>query len=431
MVFWKTPQPIKTWANIQKKEEPAHGRWMDLFFDLLYVGVAFLIGHQLEHNFHHHHHSPTQSVWISFQYFFILIGPWFSNLAFYSRFDVNDTVHKLLDVLEYVLVGCAAVFMSSPYNTAFWLAIVSVRVVTFVRYLELSICTTHDNCRAMARYLCGAEVIALLILLLNDSVLEWLVIAQVFQFGHIFVRVWIGSFSPSNAVPLHIGFVTHRVGELMMLMIGESVLSLVTTKMPLNHAEEPLFYASLIAGFLTSVSCMWLSYGSSTFHAQKHVLRNSGRGGVIWMNVVWLHAFVLVVVGVALRMMLTVGKEKPSMEVSYLLCTALACNFCLAQVNEYLHTLNHLSAACAGMPSGMYRSVVVTLEICSVSVLLCLPWMLDEDVSGYTYVLCCGGIVCCQALLELYDPNAHGMEEKRFHLAHHDGDGDDHVVKKD
>ena len=97
------PQPIKTWGTTTH-EEAAHARWMDLFFDLLYVGVAFLVGHQLEHNFHHH--GPTHSVWLSFQHFFILIGPWFSNLAFYSRFDVNDTFHKLIDVAEYVLVGC-------------------------------------------------------------------------------------------------------------------------------------------------------------------------------------------------------------------------------------------------------------------------------------------------------------------------------------
>ena len=450
------PQPIKTWGTTTH-EEAAHARWMDLFFDLLYVGVAFLVGHQLEHNFHHH--GPTHSVWLSFQHFFILIGPWFSNLAFYSRFDVNDTFHKLIDVAEYVLVGCAAVFVASPSSKAFWWAIVGVRILTCFRYLELLLCSAHDNCASMARYLCGAEVAAIVLSCVNDSGFVQpkdftitLVVAQVFQFGHVIVRVWLGSFSRANSVPLHIGFVTHRVGELMMLMLGESVLSLVVTKIPAASETDTaatstpfynmgitMFHAALVAGFLTSVSCMWLQYSSSTFHAREHVLRRSGRGGVVWMNVVWLHAFVLVVVGVALRMMLTVGGDAPSVELSCLLCVALALNFCLAQVNEYLHTLNHpVDALNVPAAWGVYRYVGVALEICSVVVLLCLPWWLpwwlgdgdggDGGTSGYEMVLWCGGIVCFQALLELYDPNSHQMDG-RFH--EHHGDHGNHQKKQD
>jgi low temperature requirement protein LtrA len=437
MVFWTVPQPIKAWGT-ETHEEAAHARWMDLFFDLLYVGVAFLVGHRLEHNFHHH--GPTHSIWLSFQFFFILIGPWFSNLAFYSRFDVNDTVHKLIDVAEYVLVGCASVFMASPRSATFWWAIVGLRILTCLRYLELSLCSAHENCKSMARYLCGAEIVAIAISCVNDSGFDQpkdlttsLVVAQVFQYGHVFVRVWLGSFSRANSVPLHIGFVTHRVGELMMLMLGESVLSLVVTKIPTasetNTAEMSMpagitmFHAALVAGFFTSVSCMWLQYSSSTFHAHEHVLRRSGRGGVLWMNVVWLRAFVLIVVGVALRMMLTVGGNVPSIELSFLLCVALALNFILAQVNEYLHTLNPVDKL--NVPAwDAYRYVVVVMEICSVVLLLCLPrWLGDGDdgggVTGYEMVLWCGGIVCFQALLELYDPNSHQMDG-RFHEHHGD-----------
>ena len=47
-LMWKTPRAIKTWETVTH-EESAHARWADLFYDLLFVGVAFRTGHLLEH----------------------------------------------------------------------------------------------------------------------------------------------------------------------------------------------------------------------------------------------------------------------------------------------------------------------------------------------------------------------------------------------
>ena len=49
MVFWKAPHPIKSWKNYKDEEEP-HTQWDDLFFDLIFVGVAYNVGHLLEHS---------------------------------------------------------------------------------------------------------------------------------------------------------------------------------------------------------------------------------------------------------------------------------------------------------------------------------------------------------------------------------------------
>lgn len=293
--MWATPQPIKTWGTTTH-EAAAHVRWIDLFFDLLYVGVAFLVGHRLEHHIDHAHthhggHSSAGETALaatvdSFAVFFVLIGPWFSNLQFYSRFDVDDVLHKGIDVLEYVVIGCSAVFVPSP--TLFWWGIVCARIVSLVRYMELAIFSKVDNARRMMRCAVGTELVSLvlsIIMIAPCGYVGALVTAQAWQIGNIILRVFFPSvfcLSRASSVPLHISFMTHRVGEVMMIMLGESVLSLVVTTLPddndasssnnINGAgilPSRMFFVSLVMGFIISACLMWIEYLSSTFDPKK------------------------------------------------------------------------------------------------------------------------------------------------------------------
>ena len=91
--MWKTPRAIKTWETVTH-EESAHARWADLFYDLLFVGVAFRTGHLFEHLLAHG--RMEGAVLNAFQVFYVLFSCWFTTLNFYSRFDVADSVHKIL-----------------------------------------------------------------------------------------------------------------------------------------------------------------------------------------------------------------------------------------------------------------------------------------------------------------------------------------------
>ena len=447
--MWATPQPIKTWGTTTH-EAAAHVRWIDLFFDLLYVGVAFLVGHRLEHHIDHAHthhggHSSAGETALaatvdSFALFFVLIGPWFSNLQFYSRFDVDDVLHKGIDVLEYVVIGCSAVFVPSP--TLFWWGIVCARIVSLVRYMELAIFSKVDNARRMMRCAVGTELVSLvlsIIMIAPCGYVGALVTAQAWQIGNIILRVFFPSvfcLSRASSVPLHISFMTHRVGEVMMIMLGESVLSLVVTTLPddndasssnnINGAgilPSRMFFVSLVMGFIISACLMWIEYLSSTFDPKKHVLRNSGRGGVIWINLVWAQAFALVVVGVALRMMIKVGGKLPSLDHVWLLCGSLALSFGLSQWNKYLHTLGQENNLPVSRSAG--SCMMPFLEAASFVFLLALPvvsaWNVENlriiGLDGYQWVVLCGTVVVLQAALSLYDPSMHQMEG-RFHGEH-------------
>ena len=162
--FYAIPHAIKSWSK--NVEEDAHASWSDLFFDLLYVAVAFSVGHLLEHS------GPSVAgFFIVLAVFVNMTFMWIDKMVFFARFDVDDTVpigtsgrkknipsyvrsiarversvpptarrarrstrsvdpqaHKLVDILEYITVGLTTVHIGglahgghhhgAPTNTA-------------------------------------------------------------------------------------------------------------------------------------------------------------------------------------------------------------------------------------------------------------------------------------------------------------------------
>ena len=240
--FWRVPTPIKTWGKV-KQEEEAHVQWMDLFFDLLFVGVAYLVGHQLEHGLHRHGHGDAglvaavaTSTSQALCTYVIVVVPWFGNMEYYARFDVQDLVHKLIDMIEYCVIGVAALHIGGVGHhqhalsgLAVWCGIAcGIRIL---RYLELALWSKHSN----ARWHAGGMVLFESVQLISTLGLRWLggdlssamfvqllAGAAFLPRAAIIVRVLFRiMLSPATLVPFHISFVTHRVGEFMMLMLGE------------------------------------------------------------------------------------------------------------------------------------------------------------------------------------------------------------------
>ena len=66
-----------------------------------------------------------------------------------------------------------------------------------------------------------------------------------------------GSALGAKQVPMHISFFAHRFGEFMMLMVGESVLSLSTTQVADLDVDV---YISVVAGYVVTSAMMFLLY---------------------------------------------------------------------------------------------------------------------------------------------------------------------------
>ena len=141
MVFWETPSPIKSWKNFKDEEEP-HTQWDDLFFDLIFVGVAYNVGHLLEHS------GPSFSGFTQCMMLFAIASKaWQNKVMFFSQFDVDDILHKALNVVEYCIVGVMACHItgfnshnghSRQHMRGFTLLMLVHRIFVGFRWLEIS-----------------------------------------------------------------------------------------------------------------------------------------------------------------------------------------------------------------------------------------------------------------------------------------------------
>lgn len=104
----------------------------------------------------------------------------------------------------------------------------------------------------------------------------------------------------SENIPLNIDFCIHRYGEWTMLMLGESVLSLliVTT----TESQEYYFVATF--GVLTVILLQVLRFESEPSHAGDHALWRSMQAGVVYSYLMQILSMSLIAFGVAYKVML-------------------------------------------------------------------------------------------------------------------------------
>jgi hypothetical protein len=108
---------------------------------------------------------------------------------------------------------------------------------------------------------------------------------------------------PISSVPMNVDFVLHRNGEWTMLMLGESVFSILIVDIP-NESLD--FYKTFYFSLLTIVLMQYLHFRSQPHHADHHAMRRSKNAGICWTLFQNIYSFALVSLGAAFTIFLTV-----------------------------------------------------------------------------------------------------------------------------
>jgi len=101
--------------------------------------------------------------------------------------------------------------------------------------------------------------------------------------------------------PMNVEFVIHRYGEWVMLMLGESVLSLLIVAV----SEGTGYYLSLYAGILSVIALQYLHYRSQPHEADGHAMRRNANAGMIFVIAMQIYSAMLILLGAAYKMLLT------------------------------------------------------------------------------------------------------------------------------
>jgi len=133
----------------------------------------------------------------------------------------------------------------------------------------------------------------------------WLCLAGYLYFlVHLIVMVLFcfpsGGRHKAVSVPMNIDFCIHRLGEWTMLLLGESILSLLIVETSTSAG----YYVTFYAGIISVVLLQYLHFRSQPHHADEHAMRRNKNAGMLFSTLMQTYSFALVAVGVSYKMLL-------------------------------------------------------------------------------------------------------------------------------
>ncbi|MBW4541136.1 MAG: low temperature requirement protein A [Myxacorys chilensis ATA2-1-KO14] len=269
----------------QDLEEERRATWLELFFDLIFVVAIAELGHTL---------SEDVSV-NGFIGFVVLFAPvwwcWVGATFYATRFDTDDLGQRLLTFTQMAIVASLAVnvhYGLSKTAIAFALSYAAFRSVLIIQYLNAG----HHIpiARPLSRWYAAGFGLGMLCWLLSIAVpAPW-------RFLLWLLGLVIDFMTPLTAgrliqqVPPSLSHIPERMGLFVIIVLGESVLSVVQG-ISGQVWTAPTVAISLL-GLSTAFSAWWLYFDS----VDGSPLRAMGAGRPL-QGLVWLYGHLPFVVG--------------------------------------------------------------------------------------------------------------------------------------
>ena len=101
-------------------------------------------------------------------------------------------------------------------------------------------------------------------------------------------------------VPMNLEFTSHRLGEWVMLMLGESVLSLIIVE----ESAGRRYFVTFSAGIVAVTMMQYLYFRSNPAEADDHAMRRSVAGGFQFFYSILLYSACLIILGCSFKLIL-------------------------------------------------------------------------------------------------------------------------------
>ncbi|HEX9998926.1 MAG TPA: low temperature requirement protein A [Actinoplanes sp.] len=262
------PAPLIRPPQLRTGDEERGASRLELFFDLAYV----LVVAELAHSFAHHLDLHGAVVFIAL--LTVTWWSWVTTTLYANRFDTNDVLYRVAKLgCAAAVVGMAAAAQNATGvdGTKFAASYLLTRVLLLLLYAR-AYRHVPDARTTIGIYLAGtgAGAVAWAASLPLHGTARYLLWA---------VGILVEAVAPlivtrhGDNVPLHLDHLPDRFGLFVMLVLGESVASIVTG-VHAKHWEGPTVFAALLA-FVT-IAALWWIYFDIGGAAGKRELINEG-----------------------------------------------------------------------------------------------------------------------------------------------------------
>lgn len=296
-----------------------HANWLELLFDLILVAAVSLLASNLNSNY-----SFTTFIQ-SIPLFFAIWWGWLGHTVYYSRFGVDDLMHRLYTMAQMIVVAIMAINTKDALGTTgtgFALSYALLRFMLVAEYIRAGQ-NVHEARPLTNHYSIGFGIAATIWALSAFTPPPW----RFILWG---LAIVVDLLTPLTAgkihqqFPLHPGHLPERFGLLIIILIGEAVVNVVLLIGKLGLTLENGLTG--IMGLLIAFS-IWWGYFEEARGAEARV---EEKGEEIGRYQLWLYAHFPLLLGIVATAMgikhvisLDLWTVLPSSE-TWLLCASLA-----------------------------------------------------------------------------------------------------------
>ena len=322
--FYSHPKQRQRWGDHQILP---HVNWGDLFFDLFYVAAAHNLARILEID-------PSLEGLLYFTCcYFPVFMVWSEKVAYSSRFAPDDNFfHRGLEIFHLCVLGTIVQHIRSVKIMSHPSVYPDTMIFTFAIFLD---CATelwkqadlyhnveggpeavHHAKDDFDRKCVSASVFWLAAILagydyffVTDNAPNPVPILVVFA-GYLIDQLSIqymysvlhrrsGSFNEYR-VPINLEFMSHRLGEWIMLMLGESILSLLIVA----ESNGFRYFVTFYAGILSVTMLQYIYFRTQPYNIDDHAMRRSGSGALLFYLMLQFYSAALIVFGGSYKLIL-------------------------------------------------------------------------------------------------------------------------------
>lgn len=248
--------------TLKYHEKDRHATWLELFFDLVFVAIIGIIGHTIAQT--HEGHFSFSQVTLFILEFIPIWWIWTSHTVYSNRFDTDNKVHRLTTLLIMFLVVMIPTFAGYNIQNHFELLIIAYVII---RWIISALYISSKNkfgrqseelATTYAKWYFFGALISLSSLLFEGNTKY-----VVFYSGIVFDFLMPFLYSKKlKKVPIHIPHLVERTGLLVIILMGESIISLVKALQDVTWNSSNL--TSAITGFILLGAIWWIYFDS--FH---------------------------------------------------------------------------------------------------------------------------------------------------------------------
>lgn len=288
------------WQDWDAEAPEGAARYWELFTDLLMVAAASSIADTLKEN------RTAAGIHEFIVLYFIVTSGWLLYTHhFTTRFEESSLSHTI--ILFFFLVGMAIQIVNAglPTAAAFSLGVVLQRSAFSVMLIPVAYCIPRS--REMVQFLLLHSSVVIIVMLITVWRSDWALwtwtVVAVWDF---FLEEMISSLLPGRKlVPINIEHTMDRLGALVLVMLGETVISATMTyreyAADATMDESRQFYVLLALAFLL-IFMFTLLYFNVQPPARDHAFRRTRRAGTLSFVLNKTLGLTLLFVGVSIKL---------------------------------------------------------------------------------------------------------------------------------